>query len=66
MHHVEGERKQVKMPILMTLSFFPNLFPVDFYILIICSDWYFNCSNVLYLRNFQEQVKKALCYQKLF
>ena len=25
-----------------------------------------NCSNVLDLRNLQEQVKKAFCYQKLF
>ena len=25
-----------------------------------------NCSNLLYLRNLQEQVKKAFCYQKLF
>ena len=25
-----------------------------------------NCSNLLYLRNLQEQVKKAFCYQKVF
>ena len=25
-----------------------------------------NCSNLLYLRNLQEKVKKAFCYQKLF
>ena len=25
-----------------------------------------NCSNILDLRNLQEQVKKAFCYQKLF
>ena len=25
-----------------------------------------NCSNVINMRNLQEQVKKALCYQKLF
>ena len=25
-----------------------------------------NCSNLSYLRNLQEQVKKAFCYQKLF
>jgi hypothetical protein len=25
-----------------------------------------NCANLLYLRNLQEQVKKAFCYQKLF
>ena len=25
-----------------------------------------NCSNLLHLRNLQEQVKKAFCYQKLF
>ena len=27
---------------------------------------YSNCSNLLDLRNFQEQLKKAFCYQKLF
>ena len=26
----------------------------------------YSCSNLLYLRNFQEQVRKAFCYQKLF
>ena len=26
----------------------------------------YNCSNSLYLRNLQEQVKKAFCYQKMF
>ena len=26
----------------------------------------FNCSNLLVMRNLQEQVKKAFCYQKLF
>ena len=25
-----------------------------------------NCSNLLDMRNLQEQVKKAFCYQKLF
>ena len=27
---------------------------------------YLNCSNLLYMRNLQEQVKKAFCYQKVF
>ena len=26
----------------------------------------YNCSNLLDMRNLQEQVKKAFCYQKLF
>ena len=30
------------------------------------SNWISNCSNLLDLRNLQEQVKKAFCYQKLF
>ena len=37
-------------------------FPTCFWIPIIFS----NCSNLLDLRNLQEQVKKAFCYQKLF
>ena len=32
----------------------------------IFSDLNFTCSNLLDLRNLQEQVKKAFCYQKLF
>ena len=34
-----------------------------FYIPIIFSNLNSNCSNLLYLRNLQEQVKKAFCYQ---
>ena len=41
-------------------------FPACFYIPIIFSNLYFNCSNLLDMRNLQEQVKKAFCYQKLF
>ena len=26
----------------------------------------YNCSNILDMRNLQEQVKKAFCYKKLF
>ena len=41
-------------------------FPACFQIPIFFSKLNFNCSNFLDLRNLQEQVKKALCYQKLF
>ena len=30
------------------------------------SNLIYNCSNLLDMRNLQEQVKKAFCYQKLF
>ena len=33
---------------------------------IILSNMNSNCSNLLYMINLQEQVKKALCYQKIF
>ena len=33
---------------------------------IIFSNFEFNCSNLSSLRNLQEQVKKAFCYQELF
>ena len=32
----------------------------------IFSNWNSDCSNFLVMRNLQEQVKKAFCYQKLF
>ena len=32
----------------------------------IFSDLNFNCSNLLYMRNLQKQVKKSFCCQKLF
>ena len=32
----------------------------------IFSNWNSYCCNLSYLRNLQEQVKKAFCYQKLF
>ena len=38
----------------------------DFWIPIIFSNFNSNCSNLLDMRNLQEQVKKAFCYQKLF
>ena len=41
-------------------------FSACFYIPIIFSNLNSNCSNSSYLRNLQEQVKKAFCYQKLF
>ena len=45
---------------------FPFLsFPACFWIPIIFSNLNSNCSDLLDLRNLQEQVKKALCYQTL-
>ena len=41
-------------------------FPACFKIPIIFSSLNSNCSNLLDMRNLQEQVKKAFCYQKLF
>ena len=41
-------------------------FPACFSIPMIFSNLNFNCSNISSLRNLQEQVKKAFCYQKLF
>ena len=41
-------------------------FPACFLIPIIFSNLNSNCSNLLDMRNLQEQVKKAFCYQKLF
>ena len=41
-------------------------FPACFSIAIIFSNLNYNCSNLLDMRNLQEQVKKAFCYQKLF
>ena len=47
------------------------IFPIDFCIPIIFFNFSLNCSNVLDLRNLQEQVKKAFvltfhCLKKLF
>ena len=41
-------------------------FPAYFSIPIILANLNYNCSNLLDIRNLQEQVKKAFCYQKLF
>ena len=41
-------------------------FPVYFLIPILFSNLNCNCSNLSYMRNLQEQVKKAFCYQKFF
>ena len=41
-------------------------FPACFCIPIFFSNLNYNCSNLLDLRNLQEQVKKAFCYQELF
>ena len=47
-------------------SFYFLTFPACFSIQIIFSNFDFNCSNLSSLRNLQEQVKKAFCYQELF
>ena len=41
-------------------------FPACFWISVIFSNLKSNCANLLNLRNFQKQVKKAFCYRKLF
>ena len=41
-------------------------FPACFSIPIIFSNFDFNCYNLSSLKNLQEQVKKAFCYQELF
>ena len=41
-------------------------FPAGFWIPILFSNLNLNCSNLWDMRNLQEQVKKAFCYQKLF
>ena len=41
-------------------------FSACFSIPIIFSNLNYNCSNLLDMRNLQEQVKKAFCYQELF
>ena len=41
-------------------------FPACFWIPITFSNLNCNCSNLLEMRNLQEQVKKAFCYLKLF
>ena len=41
-------------------------FPACFWIPIIFFNMNYNCPNLLDMRNLQEQVKKAFCYQKLF
>ena len=41
-------------------------FPACFLIPIIFSNLNYNCSTFFDLKNLQEQVKKAFCYQKLF
>ena len=45
---------------------FSITFPACFSIPIFFSNLNYNCSNLLDMRNLQEQVKKAFCYQKLF
>ena len=48
------------------LNFLFLTFPACFSIPKIFFNLNFNCSNLSILRNLQEQVKKAFCYQKLF
>ena len=42
------------------------IFPAGFSIPIFFSNLNSNCSDLLDMRNLQEQVKKAFCYQKMF
>ena len=62
----------VKIPLYKVLILINNknfhflIFPACFSIPIIFSNLNYNCSNLLDMRNLQEQVKKAFCYQKLF
>ena len=57
---------ELKRKLIWNRSFLFLTFPACFYIPIIFSNLNYNCSNFLDLRNLQEQVKKAFCYQKLF
>ena len=43
-----------------------HIFPACFQISIIFSNLNSDCSDLLVMRNLQEKVKKAFCYQKLF
>ena len=56
---------QKKIFLEFTSILFPT-FPVGFCLPIIFSNLNYNCSDLSDLRNLQEQIKKAFCYQKLF
>ena len=67
----ETKSTDLNFPKVFCDCFFTNLFlfltfPACFSIPIIFSNLDFNCSNLSSLRNLQEQVKKAFCYQELF
>ena len=55
----------VQDPLKVRLIYFLT-FTACFQIPNICSNLNLNCSNLLDMRNLQEQVKKTFCYQKLF
>ena len=59
------EEQQRKMVSTFT-NFHFLTFPADFQILISFCFLNYSCFNFLDLRNLQEQVKTAFCYQKLF
>ena len=60
-----GHSPHFTLVFLSFVYFFSN-FSCMFLIPIFFSNLNYNCSNLLDLRNLQEQVKKAFCYQKLF
>ena len=64
LHYQLTVAKLVRMKLLKQKDFLT--FPKCFSIPIIFSNFDFNCSNLSSLRNLQEQVKKAFCYQELF
>ena len=64
-HHVIDPNYYLMRNSTMGLQYFLT-FPACFSIPIIFSNFDFNCSNLSSLRNLQEQVKKAFCYQELF
>ena len=57
---------QFDMFFLTRKKFSIHTFPICFSMPIIFSNLNYNCSNLSNMRNLQEQVKKAFCYQKLF
>ena len=59
--HARVMMNHVTCLLLFTYNFLS--FPIGFYIPLILSNLSSNCSNVLDLRNLQEQVKKALCFK---
>jgi hypothetical protein len=64
--HIDQDKYFVSKIVLTYWEKYFLTFPACFWIPIIFSNLNYNCSNFLDLRNLQEQVKKAFCYQELF